>query len=73
MIDADKPRFTEIMNDFGVIYGKVITPDLARVYWGILKNMKLAHFERASKELHRTGEFFPKPSDFIRAERAGWQ
>jgi hypothetical protein len=73
MIESDKARFTEILNDFGVIHGKKITTDLARVYWVALKNMPLHHLERATQELHRTGGWFPKPSDFIRAERAGWQ
>lgn len=72
MIESDKPAFASAMNDFGVIYNHDITPPLLRVYWEVLKDMKLGDFERAVGVIHRTGEFFPKPSDFIRAERAGW-
>jgi hypothetical protein len=64
----DKQRFSEAMDDLGVIYDKDITVAMKRLYWEDLENYPIAAIEAACQAHRRDrdrGRFFPKPADLL--------
>ena len=71
--ESDKQAFIDALNDFGVIFGRDITPELLNVYWRHLsKKMDRMGFDFAVGWIHDHERYFPAPSAFIRGERARW-
>ncbi len=72
MKEADKPAFIEALNEFGIIWGRDITPELVNVYWKYLNKMDRLGFDYAVKYIGDHEKFFPAPSAFVQAERKRW-
>ncbi len=68
MSKPDKQRFSEAMDDLGVIYDKEISVAMKRLYWEDLENYPIAAIEAACQAHRRDrdrGRFFPKPADLL--------
>lgn len=65
---SDKQRFSNMMDDLALIYGREVTPALKRIYWDDLSACRIDILEAAASA-HRKdserGRFFPKPADLI--------
>ncbi len=72
MTDADKPYVAEVLNEFGILFGREVTKEMAAIYWKSLKEMDRLGFDYAVKRIMKTDKFFPLPSAFWQAERARW-
>jgi hypothetical protein len=68
MSKFDKQRFSELMDDLGVIYDKEVSVTLKRLYWEDLGQYPLDVIESACQAHRRDrdrGRFFPKPADLL--------
>ena len=69
-----KHRFSELMDDLGLMYDKAVSTAIKRMYWDDLGGMPIDMIEAAMVAHRRNpdcGRFFPKPADLIRQiERA---
>lgn len=69
MNDQDKNAFTEMMMAAGEVYGKAITVPMIRMYFSTLAPMSIEQAQAAMMAHMQnpdSGQFFPKPADFIR-------
>lgn len=69
MRDQDKDAFTELMMAAGEVYGKAITVPMIRMYFAALAPMSIEQVQgamMAHMQNPDSGQFFPKPADFIR-------
>ena len=68
MSKPDKQRFSDLMDDLGVIYDKEVSVNLKRLYWEDLGQYPIDTIE-AAMQAHRRdrdrGRFFPKPADLL--------
>jgi hypothetical protein len=68
MSKPDKQRFSDLMDDLGVIYDREVSVTLKRLYWEDLGQYPLDVIE-AAMQAHRRdrdrGRFFPKPADLL--------
>lgn len=68
MSKPDKQRFSEAMDDLGVIYDKDISVAMKRIYWDDLGQFPIDALEAAIKAHRRDsdrGRFFPRPADIL--------
>lgn len=68
MSKPDKQRFSEAMDDLGVIYDKDISVTMKRIYWDDLGQFPIDALEAAIKAHRRDsdrGRFFPRPADIL--------
>lgn len=69
MFNPDKQRFSELLDEMGVIYEKKEVPaTLKKLYWEDLEQFPMAAIEAAFKAHRRDperGRFFPKIADLI--------
>ncbi len=68
MSKPDKQRFSDLMDDLGVIYDREVSVTLKRLYWEDLGQFPLDAIEAACQAHRRDrdrGRFFPKPADLL--------
>ncbi len=68
MSKPDKQRFSDAMDDLGVVYDKEISVAMKRIYWDDLGRFPIESLERAIQAHRRDsdrGRFFPKPADIL--------
>lgn len=68
MSKPDKQRFSELLDDLGLIYDKEVSVTLKRLYWEDLGGFPIAAIEAACQAHRRDrdrGRFFPKPADLL--------
>lgn len=68
MSKPDKQRFSELLDDLGLIYDKEVSVNLKRLYWEDLGGFPIATIEAACQAHRRDrdrGRFFPKPADLL--------
>ena len=69
MKEIEKPEFSNALIKVGHYYGRVVSGDLAEIYWEALKDFGLEDIKRAFVVHYRQveeGRFFPKIADLIR-------
>lgn len=68
MSKPDKQRFSDLMDDLGVIYDREVSVTLKRLYWEDLGQFPVDAIEAACQSHRRDrdrGRFFPKPADLL--------
>jgi hypothetical protein len=68
MSKPDKQRFSDLLDDLGLIYDKEVSVTLKRLYWEDLGAYPIATIEAACQAHRRDrdrGRFFPKPADLL--------
>ena len=68
MSKPDKQRFSDLLDDLGLIYDKDVSVNLKRLYWEDLGGFPIAAIEAACQAHRRDrdrGRFFPKPADLL--------
>ena len=68
MSKPDKQRFSEALDDLGVVYDKEVSVSLKRIYWDDLGRFPIDALEAAIKAHRRDsvrGRFFPRPADIM--------
>ncbi len=68
MSKPDKQRFSELLDDLGLIYDKEVSVTLKRLYWEDLGGFPIAAIEAACQAHRRDrdrGRFYPKPADLL--------
>jgi hypothetical protein len=58
---------TEILSAFGELHQRQISPTLVAVYTDALSSFTIEQLQAAGRVLLRSGEYFPKPVDFVKA------
>ena len=74
MSTADKQRFSDLLDDLGVIYDREVSVTLKRLYWEDLGQYPLDAIAAACQAHRRDperGRFFPKPADLLARLGAG--
>ncbi|MBP9728918.1 MAG: hypothetical protein KBD23_02105 [Gammaproteobacteria bacterium] len=69
MKDIEKTGFSTSLIKVGQYYGRMVSGDLAEIYWDALKDFELEDIKRALVVHYRQveeGRFFPKIADLIR-------
>lgn len=65
---SDKQRFSDLLDDLGLIYDREVSVNLKRLYWEDLGGFPIAAIEAACQAHRRDrdrGRFFPKPADLL--------
>ena len=65
---SDKQRFSDLLDDLGLIYDREVSVNLKRLYWEDLGHHPIAAIEAACQAHRRDrdrGRFFPKPADLL--------
>ena len=65
---SDKQRFSDLLDDLGLIYDKDVSVNLKRLYWEDLGSYPITAIEVACQAHRRDrdrGRFFPKPADLL--------
>lgn len=70
MLQADFPRFREILAGMAEVYQRELSGPLADAYWLALQDWTLPDFEAAARNLLTTSQFFPRPADFAAIRNA---
>ena len=68
MSKPDKQRFSDLLDDLGLIYDREVSVNLKRLYWEDLGGFPIAAIEAACQAHRRDrdrGRFFPKPADLL--------
>lgn len=61
-------RFSELMDQLGLVYDKDVPPALKRLYWDDLEHLPIEQIERAMRAHRRDperGRFWPRPADLL--------
>jgi len=67
MIDAERPKFADLIDEILTIYDVELRPGRAELYWRDLKAFSFAVVAEAAAELRRTSPRFPALSAWIEA------
>jgi hypothetical protein len=64
-MQTNKQRFSMLMAATAEVYGKSITPELLKTYWGVMEKYPIEQIEHAAKRHLELGRFFPTPAELI--------
>ena len=70
MQQSDFARFRNVMAGLAELYQRELSNTLLDVYWLALRDWSLGEFEAASAKLMQSGQFMPRPADYVALRKA---